>query len=200
MSSSSIIVLSLTNRVGAAWAAAPGQPFRFGTTICTGRDKYATLRKGLSAPGPRDHFRPNSFRSRPRRHLGERTTTMPIKASPPHRLAVFRLIQSMHGEAMCHCSTDKILSRPVRDLLGLVVQAYIAGVAAGLDRSGLHRLQHRAALLLHMGAAGKLAFSQVRGKLPEAALQLLLAAKLHAVRIKGGEPRVSATRAPPLSR
>lgn len=29
---------------------APGQPFRFGTTICTGRDKYATLRKGLSAP------------------------------------------------------------------------------------------------------------------------------------------------------
>lgn len=106
----------------------------------------------------------------------------------------------MHGEAMCHCSTDKILSRPVRDLLGLVVQAYIAGVAAGLDRSGLHRLQHRAALLLHMGATGKLAFSQVRGKLPEAALQLLLAAKLHAVRIKGGEPRGVGHQAPPLSR
>ncbi len=44
---------------------------------------------GMYAPGSR-YFSPKSLRSRPRRHLGERTTTIPI-FQPPLLLATRRL-------------------------------------------------------------------------------------------------------------
>ena len=48
-------------------------------------------------PGPRPlcHFTPNSLRSSPRRHLGERTTTMPMLPLPSQKLRRLRLMYSM---------------------------------------------------------------------------------------------------------
>lgn len=123
------------------------------------------------------HFTPNNLRSKRRKHLGDRTTTIPINLPPlpetgHHRLfhytkKSFEVIQKETAKAV---SFMRLFSLPIGNRFGLFIQANIALMAGRLDFFLLQSLQNRTALLFHMGAVLKPALVQIGRKFPEGML------------------------------
>lgn len=162
----------------------------------------------------RTYRTPKILRSSPRRHLGERTTTIPMNTPPSPKLTVSGCYHYMEEglvrvtdpplfspspplwdleigkERMTKSSSAPFLSAlPIWNRFGLFIQADIALMPSWFNLSLFQSRQNGAALLLHMSAVLKPASSQVGRKVWKGILQLLFAGQLHAVHIEGREPR-----------
>ena len=148
------------------------------------------------------YFNPNTLRSSLRRHLGERTTTIPMQ-TPPLSLsfAIFGYPIIRERSGLCDKQVGGAEKRPpwvplrflfpfpVGHRLELLVEPHIALVPGTGNVSLLHSLEHGAPRFLSMGTVQKTAFAQIGAKLPETVLQFLLLTQFHAVHIKGGKTR-----------